>query len=351
MNRRRFTELFRAQWLAFVRDKAALFFTLLFPLMFLIIFGLLISDGESSRSTVLVTGSGPVLDSLPTQVLDVVRVDDAAEALEKVRNGDEAAMLEQRGDVLTLRFAASDQVQAGTIQGIISSVVDTANLRAAGVSAPRFTLRAEQVEDESLEPIEFFTPGILGWAVSIAAVFGAALTLVTWRDKRVLLRLRLAPVRLAEIAGSRVLVSILIAVGQVVLYIGAAVVLFDLSPTSAWWMSFPIAIVGTLAFLSVGLVVGAVSKTVDSASAIANLITLPMAFLSGAFFPLDDAPGWVQNVANVLPLKHIITGMTDTMVRGLGPASAFPEIGVLLLFTVVVGAIAVHPRVFRWSST
>jgi ABC-2 type transport system permease protein len=350
VNRRRFTELFRAQWLALVRDRAAMFFIFLFPLMFLLIFGLLIPDGESSRSTLLVTGSGPVIDNLPTQVLDIVRVDDPAEALEKVRNGDEPALLEQRGEVLTLRFAASDQVQAGTIRGIVSSVVDTANLRAAGVSTPRFTLRAEQVEDDSLDPIEFFTPGILGWAVSIAAVFGAALTLVTWRDKRVLLRLRLAPVRLAEIAGSRVLLSTILAIGQVVLYVGAGVVFFDLSPTSGWWMCFPIAIAGTLAFLSVGLVVGAVSKTVDSASAIANLITLPMAFLSGAFFPLDDAPGWVQGVANLLPMKHIITGMTDTMVRGLGPASALPEIGILLLFTVVVGAIAVHPRVFRWSA-
>ena len=59
-------------------------------------------------------------------------------------------------------------------------------------------------------------------------------------------------------------------------------------------MSIPLIVVGTLAFLSIGLLAGSFAKTPEAAGAIANLIVLPMAFLSGAFFPLDGAPGWLH---------------------------------------------------------
>jgi len=351
VNRRRVTELFRAQALAFARDRTALFFTFLFPLMFLVVFGLLFNDANSSRPTLLVSGHGAVADHLPGEILRVKRVDDPATALRRVRDGDEPAYLAQDGDRVTLVYAASDQVQGATIRGIVASVVSTANLRALGATTPPIALEARQVEDESLSSIEFLTPGLLGWAIATSAVFGAALTFVTWRDKRVLRRMRLSPVRLQEIALSRVSLSLAIGMGQVVVYIVVARVLFGLSPTSAWWMCFPLAAAGTLAFLSVGLLVGAFSKTAEAASAVANLIVLPMAFLSGAFFPLDGAPGWVQAISEALPMRHLIEGLTDTMVRGRGAASALPAIGICLAFAAVLGAIATLPRVFRWDAT
>ena len=69
---------------------------------------------------------------------------------------------------------------------------------------------------------------------------------------------------------------------------------------------------GTLAFLSIGLLAGAWAKTQESASAIVNIIVLPMAFLSGSFFPLDGAPKWLQIISNCLPLKHLNQGMLDS---------------------------------------
>jgi ABC-2 type transport system permease protein len=112
-------------------------------------------------------------------------------------------------------------------------------------------------------------------------------------------------------------------------------------------MAIPLVLAGTLAFLSIGLLAGAKAKSMDAASAIANLVTVPMAFLSGSFFPIDSAPGWVQAVSKVLPLRHLNDGMLDVMVRGRGPVSVLPEIGILVAFAVVLGAIAA--RIFRWD--
>jgi ABC-2 type transport system permease protein len=104
---------------------------------------------------------------------------------------------------------------------------------------------------------------------------------------------------------------------------------------------------GTLAFMSIGLLVGSFAKTQQAATAVANLIILPMAFLGGAFIPLDFAPNWLRDTSYVMPLRYLVTGMQDVMARGEGPATALPAIGILLGLTVVLTFIAV--RVFRWD--
>jgi ABC-2 type transport system permease protein len=104
---------------------------------------------------------------------------------------------------------------------------------------------------------------------------------------------------------------------------------------------------GILAFMSIGLLVGAVAKTQQAAGSIANLVILPMAFLGGAFLPLDFAPTWVRAASYAMPLSYLVNAMQDVMARGEGPAAALPAIGILLGFTLVLSLIAV--RVFRWD--
>jgi ABC-2 type transport system permease protein len=106
-------------------------------------------------------------------------------------------------------------------------------------------------------------------------------------------------------------------------------------------------ICGTLAFLSIGLLVGALAKSQEAATALVNLIILPMAFLGGAFIPLAFAPQWIVNVSYVMPLRYLVIGMQNVMARGDGPASALPAMGLLLAFAAVLTLIAV--RVFRWD--
>ena len=81
---------------------------------------------------------------------------------------------------------------------------------------------------------------------------------------------------------------------------------------------------------------------------LANFFVLPMAFLSGSFFVLDGAPGWLQGVSLVMPLRHLNDGMLDVMVRGEGPGAAVQPIAILLGFAAVVTLVAV--RLFRWDA-
>jgi ABC-2 type transport system permease protein len=267
--------------------------------------------------------------------------------MREVKKGDADAVVMQDGDSLVLRYSEADPVGSATVQGIFQAIVQSANLSVSD-APPQFTLKSDQVEDESLTAIQYVTPGLLGWAIAMGATFGAATNLVVWRKNGLLRRLRLAPIPTWTVVLARVAVSIAIAGVQAAVFLVIGAGLFGLKLSGSWPMIIPLIVAGTLAFMAIGLLAGAVSKTEEAAVGIANFVVLPMAFLSGSFFDLDGAPGWIRSVSQALPLKHLNDGMMDVMVRGEGPGAALVPLAILLGFAAVVTAIA--SRLFRWDA-
>lgn len=346
--------LTRAQWKGFWRDKQNWFWLLAFPLMFLVLFGVLFRDAGASRSEIAVVGEVQFIQQMPKEsrdafdeLFETTEYDDRDAAIAEVRKGDlDGALVEEEPGHLRLYYSAADQVTAATVQGTLRAFVDGANL-AQLEQEPVFSLATDRVEDESLEPIQFLAPGLLGWAIAMGGVFNTAMPLVTWRTNKLLRRLRLAPVRTHALVTSRTVVCLAVAVLQTAIFLGIGVAAFGLELSGWWWLSVPLLLVGTLAFMAIGMVAGAVSKTAEGASGLANVIILPMAFLSGSFIPLEGAPGWMQTVAKVLPLGQLNEGMLDVMVRGEGPSALVVPMLVLLGFAVVFAAIAA--KLFRWE--
>ncbi|MET0928216.1 MAG: ABC transporter permease, partial [Aeromicrobium sp.] len=223
---RAFRSLARAMLKGFFRDRMSVFFAILFPLMFLVLFGGLLTDQGVPRAEIIQVGRVAVFDDAApaakeafAESLEITRSSDAADAIEQVRKGDADAVVTQDGDAVTVRYSAADQVRAATVQGILQSVIQTANIAASG-QPPAYSLDAERVEDDSLSAIQFVTPGLLGWAVAMSATFGAASNLVVWRRNGLLRRLRLAPVRTQSVVLARVAVSLTIAAVQTAIFLG-----------------------------------------------------------------------------------------------------------------------------------
>ncbi len=346
--------LSRAMFLGFVRDRAALVFTILLPVLFLVFFGSLYKNSGASSISVIEVGPVSLLQRAQAQdpaqfarILTVTRVSRLATALDDVRKGSDDAAVQQQGDTLVVHYSIADQVTAGLVSSVLSSIVQQANQLASG-QPPRYQLSSSQVEDKSLTTIQYITPGLLGWAIASGAAFGAAITLVGWRKDKLLRRLRLSPVSTASVVTARIGVSVAIALVQTAVFLAIAITpYFGLRLTAYWWMAIPLVVCGTLAFMSIGLLVGAFARTQQAATSIANLIILPMSFLGGAFLPLNFAPAWVRQASYVMPLRYLVTGMQDVMARGEGPAAALPGIAILLGITAVFTLIAV--RVFRWD--
>jgi ABC-2 type transport system permease protein len=341
-------------FLGFIRDRTALIFTILIPVLFLVLLGSIYRGPATPKITVLEVGRVSMLDQAraasPGQlgkVVAVTRAGNLAGALADVRKGTDDAAVQQQGTRLIVHYSVADPTTAAIANSVFSSIVQQANLAATG-RPPAYQLTATQVEDKSLKAIQYLAPGLLGWAIASGAAFGAAITLVGWRKDKLLRRLRLAPVSTSSVVMARIGLSVAIAIVQMFAFIAIATTpYFGLKLTAYWWMAIPVVIAGTLAFISIGLLVGAVSKTQQAATSIANLIILPMAFLGGAFIPLDFAPNWIREVSYAMPLRYLVTGVQNVMARGLGPAAALPAIAVLLGFSTIMTAIAV--RVFQWD--
>ncbi|MEV4557471.1 ABC transporter permease [Kitasatospora sp. NPDC049285] len=349
-----FVGLSRVMLVGFLRDRGAMFFTLALPVMFLLLFGVLYKGGGTSHVKVAEVGKVQLLDAVkdqkdgPLSALEITSFANEDDALAKVRKGElDGLVTEGPGGKLVLRFSQADQVKAGTVQGLMNALVQTANQEAAHTT-PAFTLDSTKVEDDSTKPIQYLTPGLLGYAISMGAVYGASFTLVSWRKKRVLRRLRLAPISAGTVVGARVLVSVLVALAQTALFLVIArMPYFGLKLTGNWWLVVPLVVCATLAFMSIGLVTGAVAKSEEAANGMNQLIILPMSFLGGAFIPLDFAPSWLQNVSKALPLRYLINPAKSVLSQGGGIADVLPGMGVLLAFTAVLCVIAW--RFFNWD--
>jgi ABC-2 type transport system permease protein len=347
--------LSRAMYLGFVRDRTALLFSILIPVLFLVLFGSIYKSSNAPKVTVIEVGRVALLDqaeaSAPgelSKVLSVTHSSDLTASLESVRKGSDDAVVQQQGRTLVVHYSIADQTRAGIVQAVFSSIVQQANAAAAG-SSGGYQLSALQVEDKALKAIQYLAPGLLGWAIASGGAFGASITLVTWRQTKLLRRLRLAPVSVGSVVLARVGISLALALVQLAVFLVIATLpYFGLRLSADWWMAIPVVICGTLAFMSIGLVVGSFTTSQQAATAIANIIILPMAFLGGAFVPLDFAPAWIRTVSYGMPLRYLVTGMQNVMARGEGVASALPAIGILLALTAVLTAIAV--RFFRWDA-
>jgi ABC-2 type transport system permease protein len=354
MNFTAFGSLSRAMLRGFVRDRTALAFSILLPVLFLALFGSLYRSNATPKLSVVEIGNVSLLSHTAGQpglsgVLTVTHSGDKKAAVREVRRGTADAAVQQIGRDLVVHYSIADPTMAAIVQTVFSSIVQQAMKgEQGGGREAGYQLLTHQVESTTLKPIQFLAPGLLAWAVASGATFGAAITLVNWRHNKLLRRLRLAPVSTGSVVLARVGVSLLVALIQMALFLLIATTpYFGLKLTAAWWMAIPVLICGTLAFMSIGLLIGSFAKTQQAATAVANLVILPMAFLGGAFIPLDFAPAWLRDTSYAMPLRYLVTGMQDVMARGERPAAALPAIAILAALTAVVTFIAV--RVFRWD--
>ncbi|MFR9796944.1 ABC transporter permease [Streptomyces sp. MS06] len=208
--------------------------------------------------------------------------------------------------------------------------------------------QGQQVEG-GLSSINYIAPGVLSWGVGNACVFSIGFALMQWRRDDLLRLIWRSPTPLRTLLASRWTLALGVALVQAVLFVAVALLpFFGLRLNGPWWAAVPLLVLGVTAFLALGVLVGSVADTPEAVAAIANLLMVPMAFLSGSFFPDDLMPGWLRTLAKALPLHYLNDGLTDALGgRGdLGDIAA--DCAGLALFTVVFGLVAT--RVFRWSN-
>ena len=205
----------------------------------------------------------------------------------------------------------------------------------------------DEIESEGVTGSEYLLAGMLGYGVVSTAFAGLAIVLVIRREDGVLKRLRGTPLPpwayLAAVLASTLLVYVIEVVALLVL----ANVLFDV-PFPDRIISLALALLlGGLAFAALGMALTTVIRSAEGSSAVVNAIYLPMAFLAGSFWTPHAYPGFLEAIANVLPLTYFIRLMRDIVLHGEQIWSNLGSVAFVAAWGVAGLLVAV--RGFRWQ--
>jgi ABC-2 type transport system permease protein len=165
-----------------------------------------------------------------------------------------------------------------------------------------------------------------------------------YKKTKLFKQLSLTPLTKMEWLTSKVMFYIVLTVAGFLLMVGVGIFAFGAHVTLSPWL-IPFLILGPMLFAALGMLVGTVTKNPETAGVIGNIVTFPMMFLAGTFFPISGMPSYLQTFAHVLPLFYVTEGLNNVMVYGNIP-NALIDIAVLAIITVVIFVLAV--KLFKW---
>jgi ABC-2 type transport system permease protein len=147
-----------------------------------------------------------------------------------------------------------------------------------------------------------------------------------------------------EWLASKVIWYIFLSTLSFLLMVAVGAFVFGAHVTLTLWL-IPFLILGPMLFASMGMLVGTLTKNPDTAAVIGQVITFPMMFLAGTFFPISLMPEYLRAFAHVLPLFYIVEGLNAVMVYA-NYAQALIDIAVVTVITVVLFVAAA--KLFKW---
>ena len=349
---------------AYVRDRTAIFFSLVVPLMLLLIFGslnlgafgkvsLAIDDQASNAASQQFVSGLQTIDTLEIRresrdtallalkrsELDMLLVVPKDFAIAPTRAGQAVPTLTIYGN-----DARPQQVSVG--RSVVNEVITKISF-AVNQNAPVLNVTQEDVQSVRLRYVDFLVPGLLGVNVMQLAIFSVAFALVVDKRRGVLRRIMATPLTPSTFLVSQVLTRLIMATVQVLIMIGVAVFLFDVHPLGGIPLLLIVSLLGAVLFLTIGFALAGWAETENQVPAIAQLITLPQFFFSGVFFSKDAAPALIRPVTNLLPLTFLNDALREISVQGATLWDVRSQLLGLVVWTGIGLALAI--RFFRFD--
>jgi ABC-2 type transport system permease protein len=192
----------------------------------------------------------------------------------------------------------------------------------------------------------FLVPGIIGAQVLSSGFWGVGVMLATFREKHLLRRVYITPMPAWIFFASLVAYRVTLLAAQAIILIVVGTLLFHVRISGNPFAILAILILGTATFVSLGTIIGALARTTESANNIASVLTVPLAFLSDAYVPIDRFPHAVSATLRLLPSTEFIETFRGVSVGG-EPLGAFSAWIVALAVWTVAGTL-ISARTFRW---
>ena len=253
------------------------------------------------------------------------------------------ASLPDQNAALTLVLDASDQ-SSGIVKSIVMSVANAFNYELIGAKNV-INFMEDSITVRQFSGVDFYLPGVLASFIMTNGIMGLTSTTSEFKRRGILKRLSITPLRkiewilgniLSQTLINLMLTAIVILVGWLVFHVQAIPDVF----------SIILIFLGSVMFSGIGMLLSGLIKDVEAASAIGNAIGFPMMFLSGAYWPTEFMPEFMQFIARVLPLTYFSDGLRYAMIYQYseGIMTNMAIVSVLAVIFIIIGSL-----VTRWK--
>ena len=356
------TNAYRAR---FFRDKTAMFFTFLFPLIFLFIFGTIFGGSNSVSFRVAVLNNSDT--SFAKQFVDELhknsafKVDDSDSldtAKQKMSRTELDSIIELPATfgqpnaqqvpsgAMNVYYQKGSEQSGQTVAAVMQQMLDGIN-KQLGRPDPALTVTQVATSQSGATNFDYTFSGLLGFSLMSMGIFGLANAMPSEKQKGSFRRLRAAPFKTSQLVLANALHYLQITLMSIVLMMLIGIFAFHFNLRGDWFTFGVFAVWSAVMVLGFGLVIGSLAKNENQAAPLSNAIAMPMMFLSGAFFPKFMFPEWLQVVSSFIPLTPVIDGFRQIMTEHASLMTVAPQLGIMTLWIVAVYFVAM--RFFRWG--
>lgn len=360
-------KLIRITLTATLRDRSSIFWSFIFPGLLLIGLGLIWGQSGGTELKVGLVGdpNAPLVRRLhrelsATKLFRVVLGAREGE-LAALRNGERHAVLvcdeparfrvgtrAARPVALRAYFDPKQEQMSQLTLASLREVVTRVERQMLGQPVV-LTLEEQPIRKPQRpepNPIQRFVAAIIGMAI-IQGGLGAAVALVSERQKRSADVFRIVPIPVSCLVAGSLAARVLLTGLQALSVVAAGVLAFGVAVEGSWWVLILMVTLGTLAFTAIGEALAMLARNIETISGLVALVSLPLIFLSGLFFPIDILPEYARSIAVALPSSYLGDGLrwAITGVSTLAPLSVC--VATLVAWTIVCFLFSV--KFYRWE--
>jgi ABC-2 type transport system permease protein len=367
---------------AYYRNPQAMFFSVIFPLVIMVIFGLL-NLGGTTKVDVGVVDLAKSATS--TRFVDSLKKIEAVNLHQGSQDAEVAALDKGDRDLVVVlpadmgqaeppapcpprtvcRPAARPTIKPATItaylnqarpaqsqvaRAILEQLAGQASFGAAGIT-PAFSVDAKPLTGRNVTYVDFLVPGVIALSIMQTGIFSLAFALVRQKESGILRRLIATPMKKPDFLAAQVITRMIMALVQLVMLLLVAVLFLHFTLAGNVVYLVLAAALGSVIFIALGFAVAGVSKNEDSVPALANIIVLPMMFLSGVFFPVNNVPAWLRVISDRLPLTYLADALRSIANDGASLWTSNVRWDLLWMAVWVVVMVILAVRIFRWENT
>ena len=314
----------------FFRDKLAIFFAILFPLIFLFVFGGIFSKNNNTSFKVAVINESST--QIAKNFAGSINHSKLFKVDSTVNNTTEAnsKMSKNQLDSTIIIPSNFGELNKGTPSGkinVIYSVTKSTN--------------------KTLTAFDYTFSGLLGFSIIGLGIFGPINVFPELKKQGILRRFHTTPLRVWQYFLSTMISQAIVGLVAIAVLFAAAITVFHLKVTGNYFEIAIYIILSIITILGIGLALGGWAKNERQAAPLSNIIVFPMIFLSGTFFPTFLMPIWLQKISTFLPLTPVINGLRLLTTEGYHLVNLGPQLLALGIWIIIIYFIAF--RVFRWE--